>query len=79
MDVEAFAGMRKDSHQIAQIRRLMPVKEVLLQVERFEDKVCMFLIEPVLAEEWVVAYGNVWPGGIQDAQLVHSSRRLNGG
>src|SRR5438132_6287870 len=57
----------------------MPVKKIFLQVERFEDKVCMFLVHPVLAKEGVVAYRNVWPGWIQDAQLVHSSRRLDGG
>ena len=68
--------MGKNAHQIAQVGGLVAVEEVLLEVERFEDKVCVFLVQPVLAEKGIVAGGYAGPGRIEDAQIVHSSSSL---
>src|SRR5260370_36560838 len=55
------------------------MEEIFLQIERLEDKACMFLIEIVLTEERVIADGNVRTGWVEDSQLVHTAGSLNGG
>src|SRR6185312_9723202 len=60
-DVESVAGVRQDAHEIIQVIGLMPIEKVLLEIEGFEDEVCMFVVKTMFAEEWIVANGNVWP------------------
>lgn len=56
----------------------MAVEEVFLQIERFKDKVRVFLVEAMLAEEGVVAYRDVGLGRTQHSQLVHPASCLDG-
>src|SRR5258708_30413209 len=78
MDIEPLARVRQHAHQIAQICGLMTREEILLQVERFKDEVCMVLVEAMLAEEGVVAQGDVWPRWAERSQLLHPARGFNG-
>ena len=64
--------------EIAQIGGLVAVEEVFLQIERFEDEIGVLLVQPVLAEEGVIARGDVGPGGIEHSQLVHPAGGLDG-
>src|SRR5437660_10532244 len=79
MDIERLPRVRQHANEIAQIRGLMAMEEILLQIERFKDEVCMLLVQAVLAEEGVVAHGYVWPRWADHSQLVHAARDFDGG
>src|SRR5207245_9624324 len=79
MDIERLPRVRQHANEIAQIRGLMAMEEILLQIERFKDEVCMLLVQAVLAEEGVVAHGDVWPRWADHSQLVHPARDFDGG
>ena len=78
VDVEPFAGVRQHADEVAQIGRLVAVEKVFLQVERFKNKVRVFLVQGMLAEEWVVAYRDVGLRRTQHSELVHPAGCLYG-
>src|SRR2546429_8874434 len=78
MDIERLPRVRQHANEIAQIRGLMAMEEILLQIERFKDEACMLLVQVVLAEEGVVAHGDVWPRWADHSQLVHPSPDFDG-
>src|SRR5437660_12700814 len=78
MDIERLPRVRQHANEIAQIRGLMAMEEILLQIERFKDEVCMLLVQAMLAEEGVVAHGDVWPRWAEHSQLVHPACGFDG-
>src|SRR5260370_3467257 len=78
MDIEPLARVRQHAHEIAQIGSLMTMEEILLQVERFKDEVCVLLVQAMFAEKGVVAHGDLWPRWAEHPQLVHPARSFNG-
>ena len=73
VEVEPFAGVVKNAHDVCKVIQLMLREELVLQIERSKYHGHLRHVVVIFGRKRVVLDRQVGPGGIQEAQVGHAA------